>query len=177
MDAKQKILVEKRNSEFHLRPRFSIELSKNNEMIIESFKKAFSNKECNYLGKIVDGHIFISVSKKDEHFWSPQLHLEIVSKENTTLLKGLFGPKPQVWTMFMFIHFVIGISFIGVIVLLYTKISLNENFVYPLILMIFLPLIWIVLYLLGNIGKDKGKKQMNGLHDFMLNVIEENQLL
>lgn len=177
MDANQKILVEKRNSEFHLRPRFTIELSKDDDIIIESFKSVFLSNKYNYLGKIVDGHIFISVAKKDEHFWSPQLHLEIVSQENTTLLKGLFGPKPQVWTMFMFVHFVIGISFIGMIVLLYTKISLDENFIYPLVLVIFLPLIWVILYLLGNIGKDRGKKQMKELHDFMIEVIEENQLL
>lgn len=175
MVTKNEILVEKRNSEIFLRPRFSIDLLVNENTILKRFENAFKQEDCKLLGKIVDGHIFISVAKSEEHFWSPQLHLEIVAKnDNSSVLKGLFGPKPQVWTLFMFIHFVVGIAFLGFGVLLYTKISLNEDFVYPLVMMIFLPIFWIVLYLLGNIGKDKGKKQMTKLHDFMLKVIAQN---
>ena len=92
---------------------------------------------------------------------------------NKTLLKGLFGPKPQVWTLFMFIHFVIGVSFLGFAALLYTNISLNESIFFPLIMVVFLPLIWILLYFLGKIGKDTGKNQMKKLHNFMIKVIHD----
>jgi hypothetical protein len=93
--------------------------------------------------------------------------------KRTSLLKGLFGPKPQVWTLFMFIHFVIGISFLGFGVLLYTRISLNESLFFPIVMMVVLPFIWLVLYFLGKIGKDTGKKQMEDLHDFMIKVINK----
>lgn len=166
------LLVEKRNSEFFLRPRFSIDLEVNSKVLLDKFSKEFKAENCECLGKIVDDHIFISVPKKEEHFWSPQLHLEIITdSDKTSKIKGLFGPKPQVWTLFMFIHFVIGTAFIGFAILLYTKISLDEDFVYPLAFVIFLPIIWVVLYLFGSLGKDKGKLQMKALHDFMLKVI------
>ncbi len=168
------VLVEKRNSEVFLRPRFEIDLENDAAFVLQKFSEAFKKEECNLLGNIVDGHIFIGVSKKDEHFWSPQLHLEIIeASENTSTLKGLFGPKPQVWTLFMFVHFVVGISFLGFAVMLYTRYSLNESIVFPLIMMIFLPLLWTLLYFLGKIGKETGKKQMNKLHDFMIEVIED----
>lgn len=167
------LIVEKRNSEVFLRPRFTIDLKDSFKVVLKRFDDEFKKKETTYKGSIVDGHIFIRVSKKDEHFWSPQLHLEIIEKtDKTTLLKGLFGPKPQVWTLFMFVHFVIGISFLGFAVMLYSKISLNEPIVLPIIMMIFLPLIWTLLYFLGKIGKSTGKDQMKGLHDFMINVID-----
>lgn len=166
------LLIEKRNSEVFLRPRFSIDLKENSQTILKRFSDEFKKDETTFRGNIVDGHIFISVPKKDEYFWSPQLHLEsLENTENTSQLKGLFGPKPQVWTLFMFVHFVIGISFLGFCVLFYTRISLNDSIFFPLIMMIALPLIWIVLYFLGKIGKDTGKNQMKNLHDFMLKVI------
>jgi hypothetical protein len=172
MSKKNKLLIEKRNSEVFLRPRFTIDLEENTQEIIKNFSNEFKSENCQFRGSIVDGHIFISVPKKDEHFWSPQLHLEILEEtKRTSLLKGLFGPKPQVWTLFMFVHFVIGTLFLGFSVLLYTKISLKEPIFFPLIMMVVLPFIWAVLYFLGKIGKDTGKTQMRDLHDFMVKVI------
>lgn len=172
MSDKKTLLIEKRNSEVFLRPRFSIDLNESSETVLNRFSLALKKEDITFRGSIVDGHIFISVPKKDEHFWSPQLHLEILEKPgNTSELKGLFGPKPQVWTLFMFVHFVIGTLFLGFCVLLYTKISLKEPIVFPLIMMIFLPLIWVLFYFLGKIGKDTGKSQMEDLHNFMVKVI------
>ena len=170
----QNVLIEKVNSEVFLRPRFSIDLDKSCDAVLNNFTEEFKKEECKIRGKIVDGHVFISVPKDDEHFWSPQLHLEILDEsENKSILKGLFGPKPQVWTLFMFIHFIIGISFLGFGVMLYSKLSLEEPIVFPLIMMIFLPLFWTLLYFLGKIGKDTGKEQMKTLHDFMINIIND----
>ena len=172
MSDKKSLLIEKRNSEVFLRPRFSIDLDENSEFILNRFSNAFKKEEVTFRGSIVDGHVFISVPKKEEHFWSPQLHLEVLEKqENTSELKGLFGPKPQVWTLFMFVHFVIGTLFLGFCVLFYTKMSLKEPIVFPLIMMIFLPLLWVLFYFLGKIGKDKGKSQMQDLHNFIITCI------
>ena len=170
----QNVLIEKVNSEVFLRPRFSIDLNKSDVTVLNEFSEEFKKEECKIRGKIVDGHVFISVPKDDEHFWSPQLHLEILeATANKSILKGLFGPKPQVWTLFMFVHFIIGISFLGFGVMLYSKLSLDESIIFPLIMMIFLPLFWTLLYFLGKIGKDTGKEQMKTLHDFMINIIND----
>ncbi|MGK0329787.1 MAG: hypothetical protein ACJAXF_003287 [Polaribacter sp.] len=60
--------------------------------------------------------------------------------EKTSLLKGLFGSKPRVWPLFMFVHFVIGIYFLGFGVLLYTPYDLHGSIFFPHIMIIFLPL-------------------------------------
>jgi hypothetical protein len=172
MKRNSKVLIEKRNSEVFLRPRFKIDLDDNYNVVLKEFSKELKSDTCKFSGKISDGHVFVSVSKKDEHFWSPQLHLEIIEiTDETSLLKGLFGPKPQVWTLFMFIHFVIGVSFLGFTALLYARISLNESLFFPVIMMVILPFIWTILYFLGKVGKDTGKNQMKELHDFMIKVI------
>jgi hypothetical protein len=71
MRGNSNILIEKRNSEVFLRPRFTIELEENYQKIIDKFSTSFKDKNCNFLGNIIDGHIFISVYKKEENFWSP----------------------------------------------------------------------------------------------------------
>ncbi|WP_405564738.1 GTP-binding protein [Polaribacter sp. Asnod6-C07] len=174
MDRKLNVLIEKRNSEVFLRPRFTIDLDKNYKDILERFSDEFKKGNSKITGNIVDGHVFIKVCEKDEHFWSPQLHLEIIEKTvDTSLLKGLFGPKPAVWTLFMFIHFIIGLSFLAFCMMLYTRFSLSESLFFPLLMMIVLPLIWALLYFLGKIGKNTGKYQMRNLHDFMLQVLDD----
>ncbi|WP_439131063.1 GTP-binding protein [Polaribacter sp.] len=173
MGAETNILIEKRNSKVFLRPRFSIDLNDDKDTVLQLFSNELQGDNTKIDGNIVDGHIFISICKKDDHFWSPQLHIEILEKTSkSSTLKGLFGPKPQVWTLFMFIHFVIGFAFLAFCVLLYTRFSLGESVFFPILMMIVLPLIWVLLYFLGKIGKSTGKHQMNDLHDFMLKVIQ-----
>jgi len=166
-------MKEKKSSEVFLRPRFTIDLDENHEKIIDKFKRSLKEKESKYPSRFSDGHIIVDVPRKEEHFWSPQLNMEIIETENNkSMLKGLFGPKPQVWTLFMFIHFVVGISFLIFAVMLYVNWSLERDFIMPLMLVIFLPILWAVLYFLGRIGKSTGHKQMDDLHDLMTSILE-----
>lgn len=168
-------MSENTNSPIHLRPRFAIDIDEQPALVINKFEKALKENDNNYPSTFSDGHIIIDVPKNEEHFWSPQLNLEVVAlEENKSLLKGLFGPKPQVWTLFMFIHFVVGIAFMIFAVLFYVKWSLNEPFVLPLLMVIFLPIFWTVLYFLGRIGKSTGHSQMDDLHDLMTDIIKND---
>lgn len=166
-------MIEKRNSEFFLRPRFSIELPKSREEVLEKFDATFSKESFNVRVRVSEHHIFIDVDEQKEHFWSPQLQLEVLEKTKTTsVLKGLFGPKPQVWTFFMFIHFLLALGFLCFCVMLFTRLSLKTSVFFPVSMLVTIPLVWVLLYFLGKIGKDTGKKQMQELHDFMMKVIE-----
>jgi len=165
------LLVEqKNNSKVFLRPRFSLEVGKSKEEAISAIERELVYLKKDYKYKISDHHIFIDVSEKDSHFWSPHLHIEIVTNDQTSsTIKGLFSPKPQVWTFFMFLHFVIGVSFLAFLMMLYVYNSLDKNIIFPLMMVIFLPIFWFTLYFVGRIGRDLGMKQMQKLHEFLLN--------
>ena len=138
----------------------------------------FNKEECKFIGSVVDEHIFISVSKKEEHFWSPQLHLEIIEKsEKTSLLKGLFGPKPQVWTFFMFLHFVVATAFLIFGVMAYSNWSLDKNSILPIVMLVVLPIVWVILYFVGSLGKSTGQKQMDELKSFTKTLLKKNSLV
>jgi ABC-type multidrug transport system fused ATPase/permease subunit len=163
-----------KNSDIHLRPRFKMDFNENQDTIISKFRDNLKKGDCKYCSKIVDGHIIIDVPTEENHFWSPQLNIEI---ENNTsekaIVKGLFGPKPQVWTLFMFFHFAVACAFIGFSVMAYVQWSLKEDYSMALMIVICLPILWIVMYFLGRIGRRKGHKQMDELYGFMMKTLEK----
>ena len=116
----------------------------------------------------MDDHVFIKFNTEEIHFWSPQLHLEIIDiEEGRTKLYGLFGPNPTLWTFFMFLHFGVATIFIGLGVWGYSSASLGRSYGLQVGLMIFMILLWFLLYAFGRAGRSKGKPQMHELHNFM----------
>jgi hypothetical protein len=91
---------------------------------------------------------------------------------NNCTLFGFFGPNPTVWTLFMFLHFVIAMLFIAIGIWLYTNYTLAKPFNLQIAGMFFLAVCWIGLYLGGRLGKATGKSQMQSLHQFMKKTLE-----
>jgi len=63
-------------------------------------------------GRIVNKHITLDIVGEEVHYWSPQLSFRVEQNEedvNSTIISGLIGPRPGVWTLFMFIYFLIAV--------------------------------------------------------------------
>jgi len=163
-----------KNSDIHLRPRFKMDFEESQQKLISKFEENLKDGDCKYCCKIVDGHIVIDVPKDENHFWSPQLNIEIEKAENNkTIVKGLFGPKPQVWTLFMFFHFAVAVAFIGFSVMAYVQWTLKMDYSFALTMVIALPILWFAMYFLGRWGKSTGHKQMDELYKFMMKTLEK----
>lgn len=155
-----------------LRPRFKIELNRDNESVLKDFELSKSLQK-NFIVSRIDDHVFIKFPKHKQHFWSPQLHLEINSiDEKSSLLHGLFGPNPTVWSMFMFLHFFVAVVFIGFGAWAYSNWSLKNSYGMQIGIMILMVVLWFVLYFAGRMGKLKGKNEMHLLHDFMNDTLK-----
>jgi hypothetical protein len=64
-------------------------------------------------GHIVDNHIILDITAEYQHYWSPQLNFRVEEDEThpeQSIVSGLIGPKPTVWTLFIFIYFIIGVG-------------------------------------------------------------------
>ena len=157
-----------------LKPRFELEYDESQQEIMSKFQENLDDKACKYCSKISGNHVFIDVPKNDEHFWSPQLQVEIIKGEkDKTLVKGILGPKPQVWTFFMFLHFVVALAFIVFFVWFYVQWSLEKDYQIQLYILIALPLIWVILYFFGQSGKKLGYKQMVELDNFLMKTLNK----
>jgi len=156
-----------------LKPRFKMEFDESQEEILEKFKANLKDEDCEYCSKISGNHIFLDVPKVDEHFWSPQLQVEVVKgEEGKTIVKGILGPKPKVWTFFMFIHFVVALAFIVFFVMFYVKWSLGKDYQLYKYMLIGLPILWVLLYFFGQSGKKLGYKQMVELDNFLMKTLQ-----
>jgi len=155
-----------------LRPRFKITLQYNNETVLKAFDiSKVSQKE--FIVNRIDDHVFIKFPKQKQHFWSPQLHLEINEvDEKSSLLHGLFGPNPTVWTFFMFLHFMVAGLFIAFSIWAYTNWALKSSYALQVSLMLFMVIVWFALYFAGSIGKASSKKEMLELQEFMNKVLK-----
>ncbi len=155
-----------------LRPRFFRDLEMPSEKALEAFET--QSKTCqDFVVSCIDHHVFIRIPKKEQHFWSPQLHLEIYNAtESRPALKGLFGPSPTVWTLFMFLHFIVATLFIVSGIWLYVNISLDKPIIFPIVSMVSLFTTWFVLYFAGRLGREAGKKEMLALYRFMENTLK-----
>lgn len=155
-----------------LKPRFKMEFDASQEEILEKFKDNVEDKDCKYCSRISGNHIFLDVPKDEEHFWSPQLQVEIVKGEdNNTIVKGILGPKPQVWTFFMFLHFAVAVAFIVFLVMFYVNWSLGKEYQFTMYMLIGLPILWVALYFFGQSGKKLGYKQMVELDKFLMRTL------
>ncbi len=149
-----------------LRPRFFQNLNISTEDALDAFERI--SKTCkDFKVSRIDHHVFIRIPKKEQHFWSPQLHLEIYNADDKPTLKGLFGPSPTVWTLFMFLHFIVAGLFTAAGIWLYVNISLGKPIIFPIVSMISLFITWFVLYFSGRLGREAGKKEMHALYKFM----------
>lgn len=154
-----------------LRPRFKMELNKNNESVLKAFEDSKSTQK-EFIIHRVNDHVFIRLPKHKQHFWSPELHLEINAVNDTSaLLHGLFGPKPSVWTMFMFFHFIVAGLFIAFGIWAYSNWSLKTDFTLQLFVVILMVVFWFGLYFSGRLGKAAGKSQMHQLYNFMYKIL------
>ncbi|MCH2195517.1 GTP-binding protein [Kordia sp.] len=120
----------------------------------------------------IDQYVFILIPKHKQHFWSPQLHLEVDEIDTLNcLLHRLFEPSPTVWTLFMFLHFIVACLFIGFGVWAYSNAALDNSYTIQIARMFFMVLVCFSLYFGGRCGKATGKQEMIALYEFMKETI------
>ncbi|WP_028283776.1 hypothetical protein [Olleya marilimosa] len=160
-------------NEVVLRPRFKIELNKSHTSVLEAFEaKRLDQKQ--FIVSRVDDHVFIKLPKAQQQFWSPQLHLEINALENNkSQLYGLFGPNPTVWTLFMFLHFLVAGLFIAFCIWAYSNYALKVDYQLQVWGIVGMIILWFLLYFSGRLSKTSNQKEMTALYTFMSSVLDE----
>lgn len=155
--------------DYHIRPRFKTHHNLKPDQIENCISEAFKKDQKGIYGTVLEGHATIFVPQQDQHYWSPQLSLSFEKDEAGSVLRGLFGPRPEVWTMFVLFYSLIGFAVLVISVIGYSQWSLGNSgailWWVPILSLVFL-----TLYLVAYFGQKLGRKQMRILKEF----IEEN---
>ncbi len=162
--------MDAQENKLRIRPRFKEVVELPSEQIKVLIKEHLKNNPDVCKGEIVDHHVILKIPKKDQHYWSPQLGLELENTENGTLIRGLFGPKPGVWTMFVFFYSAIG--FLTLLGLLFgiSQMMLDMD-AYGLWFVPVGLLLLIGLFIMSKVGQSMGKQQMHQLRDFLAKAV------
>lgn len=156
-----------------LRPRFKQIIKFHHEVILKHFASK-NGENAHFVVTRINDHVFIKYPKQQQQFWTPELHLEINYKDDhTSELCGLYGPSPTVWTFFMFLHFLVGTTFIIFGVWAYSNWKLGNDYYIQVLICSLMVLAWFALYAAARIGKTVSKKEMHELKHFMETTIAE----
>ncbi|MCK5104940.1 MAG: hypothetical protein KAR17_19090 [Cyclobacteriaceae bacterium] len=166
--------MEKTDNNLRIRPRFRKEVSDAPEIVKDKIKTALESNSANCTGKIVDNHVIFKIPVSQQHYWSPQLTLDLEPKNSGSLIRGLYGPKPGVWTMFVFFYSAIGfLTMMGLIFGL-SQMTLKMD-PYGLWSVPIGGILLIGLFVISKIGQRLGQEQMQQLKDFLDDSLNPNQ--
>lgn len=157
---------------FRVRPRFEQETDTPLADIEERIRAHLKQPDACCVGRIIPGHIVLSVPEEELHFWSPQLSLSLEENGEGTLIRGLYGPAPSIWLMFAFGYGILSFLVMVVGIVGFSRMSLGLD----------APILWalpflvgglVVLYIIAQVGQKVGAEQTFTLHHFFEEAIRE----
>ncbi|MGI9527562.1 MAG: hypothetical protein ACR2MS_10680 [Weeksellaceae bacterium] len=157
------------------RPRFKIKTNLSREEIKMRLARQFHLQKTVLGGYIGDELSVIYLRNEKDKFWTPQLQIRTevdeVSKD-ITYIRGLFGPKPAIWTFFIFLY-TLGGTIFGFFAMIWF-VQLRLNVASNLIIWAWIGLAIILgTYMAALIGRRMAKRHMKVLKDFMEKVVND----
>ena len=87
-----------------MRPTFSVKLPLSADEAIDRIRTEVDASNLNTMsaGRCAE----FRVPESERRFWSPYLSVQLQDTADGSVLRGRFSPRPEIWTMFMFVYFV-----------------------------------------------------------------------
>jgi len=160
---------------FRVRPRFEIETHKTIEDIISQIKEKLKYNSHHLHGQAMQDHITIRVNKSHRHYWSPQLSIIMQREENDTKTKiiGVYGPMPNVWTLFALGYLAIGVLFTFISIIGFSQKALGNECKILWVLPV-LAALATIMYLSSQMGQKLGAAQTYAIHYFFEEALGES---
>ncbi len=84
-----------------LRPRFQSMVPCHPQQAFEKFRTRLAQPDCPFEGVVLERYISVTVTQEQQHYWSPVLTIQSEAVSGGTLLRGHYGPHPNVWTLLL----------------------------------------------------------------------------
>ncbi len=96
-----------------LRPTFTLELPLPADEAVLRIREGIDRQELRESTMAAGHYAEFLVDEADRRVWSPRLSVRIEEAPSGSTLRGRFSPRPDVWTGFMFLYFLVvfGICF------------------------------------------------------------------
>lgn len=163
------------DSQTPLRIRFQRPVQSSPDALVTGFKKLKEEKKEQYRIKIIDRHVWIALSHAEKKYYSPTLHLEFEAAEDAhqTNVRGLFGPEPSLWTLFMFLHFVVAGIFIMFMTFAYSDWTMEQPVALDVFMMVLMVVAWFLLYFFARLNRQRGLPQARAMEKMVNSVLDK----
>lgn len=157
---------------FRVRPKFRHISHSSPKEIVERMNKHLEQKHDVIEGKVFQTHGLFRIVPEHQHFWSPQLNVSFEEVPEGTIIRGMYGPHPTVWAVFLFGYALLGLAFffISIVGMVKKTLSLESNILW------FLPFILggiVILWFVAQTGQKVGVEQTFQLHHFFEDSLDE----
>ncbi|MEC5395030.1 hypothetical protein [Bergeyella sp. RCAD1439] len=151
------------------RPRFKIQTDLSPEAYTAALKKFIDEKSDEFSATAHSELATIAVKTEQTPFWKPYLSLRSSSENHTTVIRGVFGPSPSVWTFFMFLYFALLVLWMVLITLWFVGRQIkSEDYHWALPASFLTATLLLLTYIASKIGQQKAKKEMAKLRKFAI---------
>lgn len=157
-----------------IRPRFQRKVSCAQQDILERFKLALAKKEAPIKGTFADHYIYLKIPPADQHYWSPQLTLNVEEEiDGSCSVNGLFGPRSSVWMMYVFFYTILSFAALFISITGFSQMNLGLSaqilWILPILLILFG-----FAYGTAKTGQKLGHDEMHLLYDFFEDTLKDN---
>lgn len=156
-----------------IRPRVRVQTPLSRDEINDRIKTRLTSDNSSCEGKTTRGFATIYPPHAEQHYWSPQLTITVEETDEGSLIRGLYGPRPSVWTMFVFFYSVIGFATMIILMVGLSFWTLGN----PATILWLVPglaFVFLSLYLVAYFGQKLGHKQMGTLHRFIEQCLDQS---
>ncbi len=149
-----------------LRPRFKVEVEMESSLFCSRLQKLLEASGDQVKGTINENFMSLRIPEEEQHYWSPVLNLSVHPRaEGGSIVRGLMGPRPTVWLMFIFFYSFLGFVSMIVMVMGFSQLNLGLKagilWLLPAILLIIG-----LMYASAQAGKRMAREQMLRLQQF-----------
>lgn len=159
---------------FSFRPSFEVTSAKKMTEVIQLVKEHLTHDIHHLEGEGMQDHITIRVRASHRHYWSPQLSILMYENEkaDAITIKGVYGPMPNVWTLFTISYLAIGTLSLFISITGFSQQALGQD----------APVLWALpvlaglaftLYLISQLGQKLGAAQTYAIHYFFEQALGE----
>jgi hypothetical protein len=145
-----------------VRPRIRLRIDEPPDELMERLRRRLPDcPRCTAVS--VGRHVDLSVPLEERRIWSP--HLDVTAEDDPpagTVLHGRFGPRPQLWTFYMFLAFGLGFSLLVGLSWGYAQWVMDTT-PWALLSLPITATLGALLYLAALIGQRLGAEQMDTL--------------
>lgn len=157
------------------RPRFKVYTKASKQDLIDAIKNQLEIKSHDFGGYANKEFAMVRLRKDKNKYWAPQLQIRWeVDEDNPKyiVVRGIIGPRPNVWTLFMFFY---GLS--GALLLTLGTFSISEYYVTGSSNWIwsipFAVILGFGTYLTTKIGQKIAKKHIECINNFVDDIFSE----